>query len=140
MLQVGPSSDIAAAQALRRAVFIEEQGVPFEIERDGRDEVAHHILATLDGRPAGTARILVDGDTGKIGRVCVLAHDRGQGIGAALIAASVTHLRTLPGLCRAVLGAQTHALGFYEGLGFTAFGPEYIDAGDVPHRDMELVL
>lgn len=140
MLRVGPSSDIAACQTLRRAVFIAEQGVPEDIERDGRDADAHHILATLDSRPVGTARILFDGDTGKIGRVCVLADDRGQGIGAALITASVMHLRTLRGLRRAVLGAQTHALGFYEGLGFTAFGSEYIDAGDVPHRDMELVL
>ena len=38
-----------------------------------------------------------------------------------------------------MLGAQTHAIGFYEKLGFTAFGPEYLDAG-IPHRDMDRPL
>jgi ElaA protein len=42
-------------------------------------------------------------------------------------------------LPRAVLGAQIQALGFYEALGFTAFGPIYDDAG-IDHRDMELHL
>ena len=37
------------------------------------------------------------------------------------------------------LAAQTHALGFYEALGFEAFGPEFMDAG-IPHRDMKMVL
>lgn len=140
MLNIGPSRDIAACQALRHAVFIEEQGVPFEIERDGRDDVAHHMLATLDDQPTGTARVLIAGDTGRIGRVCVLANARGQGIGTGLVRAAVAHLRTLPDLHRAVLGAQTHALDFYQRLGFSAFGPVYADAGNVPHRDMELIL
>jgi len=39
----------------------------------------------------------------------------------------------------AVLGSQTHAIGFYERLGFTPFGPEYDDAG-IPHRDMRRAL
>lgn len=45
----------------------------------------------------------------------------------------------MPGVTRAKLGAQTHAIGFYERLGFAAYGPEYDDAG-IPHRDMALEL
>ncbi|HHY02857.1 MAG TPA: GNAT family N-acetyltransferase, partial [Paracoccus sp.] len=43
------------------------------------------------------------------------------------------------GVTTARLGAQTHALRFYEKLGFTAYGPVYDDAG-IPHRDMSLTL
>ncbi len=135
-LSVGPTDDIAVCAALRRAVFIEEQGVPEEVEQDGRDAEAHHVLATLGGRPVGCARILAEGATGKIGRVCVLPAHRGQGIGLALVAACLDLMRELPGLRRAELGAQTHALGLYERLGFIAFGPEFSDAGGQPHRMM----
>ncbi len=131
--------DIALVRALRRRVFIEEQGVSEADEVDGQDEGATHLLALAEDRPVGTARILWKGDTAKIGRVCVLPEARGTGLGAALIRAAVEIARGRPGLSRALLGAQTHALGFYERLGFTAFGPVYDDAG-IPHRDMDLRL
>jgi len=139
-LKVGPSSDIAACAALRQAVFVDEQGVPEAIEQDGRDGAAHHILATLDGVPVGCARILVAGATGRIGRVCVLRAHRGRGIGTALVGACLDHLRGLPGLARAELGAQVTALGLYRRLGFAPFGPQFADAGGLPHRTMERAL
>ena len=82
---------------------------------------------------------MVTGDTCKIGRVCVLAPMRGHGIGAALITASVAKFRGLSGITRVVLGAQTHALGFYQALGFQGEGDEYQDAG-IPHLDMAFEL
>lgn len=138
-LEVGPTRDLAACLELRRVVFMLEQDVSEDEERDGKDGEAHHILARQDGRAVGCARILVDGETGKIGRVCVLADHRGTGLGKALMAACLDHLGSMPGVSRAVLGAQTHALGFYESLGFTAFGPEFLDAG-IPHLMMERAL
>ena len=135
MTRIEETRDIATCQALRRAVFIEEQGVAEALEVDGRDEGAIHLLATVDGRPAGTARLLVTGATGKIGRVCVLPAHRGTGLGRALIRAALDRLAQEPGVQMALLGAQTHALGFYEALGFVARGPVYDDAG-IPHRDM----
>ncbi len=132
---IAETRDIATCLALRRRVFIEEQDVPEADEIDGLDDAALHLLATLDGRPVGCARVLVSGSTGKIGRVCVLPEVRGTGLGAALVRAAVARLRTVPGVTLAKLGAQTHAIGFYERLGFVATGPEYPDAG-IPHRDM----
>jgi predicted GNAT family N-acyltransferase len=134
-MKIEQTTDLAACLALRRTVFIEEQGVPEDREIDGLDDSALHLLATHDGQPIGSARILLDGETGKIGRVCVLPQARGTGLGAALIRAALDVLRVQPGITRAKLGAQTHALGFYEKLGFTAYGPVYDDAG-IPHRDM----
>lgn len=134
-VQINLTRDIAACQALRHAVFILEQGVSFADEVDGRDAEALHLLATVDGVAVGTARILLGSGYGKIGRVCVLSSRRGLGLGAGLVRAAMARLRTEPGITEARLGAQTWALGFYEALGFTAYGPEYLDAG-IPHRDM----
>lgn len=139
MTEVIVTDDIAACRALRRAVFIDEQGIAEADEWDDLDAGAIHLLALQDGRPIGTARLLTEGETGKIGRVCVLASARGTGAGVALIEAALDALRTRPGLTRAKLGAQCHALGFYERLGFAAFGPIYDDAG-IPHRDMSRPL
>lgn len=134
-MKIETTTDLATCHALRRAVFIEEQGVPETEELDDQDERAIHLLAWQDGRAVGSARILLLGDTGKIGRVCVLAQARGRGLGAALIRAALDVLRVQPGIRRARLGSQTHAIGFYEKLGFAACGPVYDDAG-IPHRDM----
>ena len=139
MIEIGETRDIAACRALRRTVFIEEQGVSEADEVDDKDDEAIHLLAWLNGRPVGSARLLVLGDTGKIGRVCVLADQRGTGLGAALMRAAVERFRQVPGVKTVKLGAQTHALGFYERLGFTAHGPEFDDAG-IPHREMVLPL
>ena len=135
-LSIVLTDDIETCLALRRVVFMQEQGVSEAEEIDGRDPDALHLLASVNGKPAGTARILLQGNTGKIGRVCVLAEQRGKGLGAALIRACLDVLRNQEGVSRALLGAQVQALGFYEALGFTAFGPVYDDAG-IPHRDME---
>lgn len=137
-LHIAPTRDIATCRHLRRVVFIEEQGVPEEDEIDDKDDLALHLLATKDGTPVGSARLLLQGKTGKIGRVCVLKSHRGTGLGAALIRAALDELRA-QGMETAKLGSQTHAIGFYESLGFTATGPEYMDAG-IPHRDMVLTL
>ncbi|MFC3569464.1 GNAT family N-acetyltransferase [Paracoccus simplex] len=134
------TTDLDTCRAIRREVFVVEQNVPEAEEWDGRDGAAIHLLARDDsGAAIGTARILVQGATGKIGRVAVLQSARGTGAGAALIRAALDELRALPGVTRAKLGAQTHAIGFYQKLGFAAYGPEYDDAG-IPHRDMALEL
>ena len=118
-------------RAIREAVFIEEQKVPRELEWDGLDDTAVHVLArAADGRPIGTARMLADG---RIGRMAVLATWRGRGVGSALLRAllAVAQERGLS----PYLEAQTHAIPFYERFGFRAHGPVFDDAG-IPHRHM----
>lgn len=139
MLTITETTDIAICRALRRTVFIEEQGVPEADEVDDQDGSAIHLLATLDGTAIGTARLIVIGTAGKIGRVCVLPAARGGGHGAALIRAAVAHFRKIPTVEYAKLGAQIHALDFYAALGFVATGPVFDDAG-IAHREMILQL
>ena len=138
-LHIAPTTDIATCQALRRAVFIDEQGVDPDLEVDGLDSEATHLLAVKNGHPVGTARILFTEDMAKVGRVCVLPELRGTGMGKALMMAAIAECRSRLGLAQVRLGAQTYAIGFYQALGFVAEGPEFMDAG-IPHREMVLEL
>lgn len=138
-LIVSRTDDVATCLALRRTVFIEEQGVSEADEMDDRDGEAIHLLARLDGLAVGTARILADPPEGRIGRICVLAAHRGTGIGVALVEAALGLLHGTGGVETAALGAQMHALDFYRRFGFEAEGPIYDDAG-IPHRKMVLSL
>ncbi|ATJ83449.1 GNAT family N-acetyltransferase [Halomonas beimenensis] len=119
------------ASEIRRLVFIEEQRVPREEEWDGLDDQSTHFLAVLDGVAIGTARLLPDGH---IGRVAVLPVHRGAGIGVALMEAAIAAARR-QGFARVELAAQTHALAFYERLGFLPQGETFMEAG-IPHRNM----
>ena len=133
-MKVALTDDLDVCHALRRAVFIDEQAVPEAEEYDGRDAQALHLLAWAGARPVATARLFVDGQTAHIGRVCVLREMRGAGVGR-LIMEHALNILAERGVTTALLSSQTHAIGFYERLGFAAFGPQYMDAG-IPHRDM----
>ena len=137
-MKIVETTDLTAVHALRRAVFIEEQGVSEAEEWDDLDAQAIHLLALEGETPLGTARLFVEGATGKIGRVCVDRAARGTGLGKALIREGCTRLAAL-GCARVTLGAQVQAMPFYESLGFRVCGPVYDDAG-IPHREMEKAL
>jgi predicted GNAT family N-acyltransferase len=95
-VEISETRDITTCLALRRTVFIEEQGVSEADEIDEFDDDALHLLAMNNGKPIG-------------------------------------------GVTRATLGAQTHALGFYEKLGFTAYSAVFDDAG-IDHQAMEIAV
>ncbi|MFJ6407350.1 GNAT family N-acetyltransferase [Streptomyces hydrogenans] len=141
--------DLEKCFAVRRAVFVEEQGVPRELEYDAYDSTAVHVLAVrADGVPLGTGRLLhgadatgrtgADASVGSLGRLAVTGDARGLGVGAALVRAIEDAARGR-GLAAVDLHAQTHALGFYERLGYVAYGGEFPDAG-MPHRAMRRAL
>lgn len=142
-------ADQEACFAVRKEVFVGEQGVPEDIEYDAYDAVALHVLAVRDdGVPLGTGRLLFgaaaagktggDESVGSLGRLAVTQAARGLGVGAALVRAIEDAARGR-GLAAVDLHAQTHALGFYERLGYVAYGPEFPDAG-IAHRAMRRVL
>lgn len=138
-VEIAVSDDLASCHLLRRIVFIEEQGVSEAEEMDDLDDGGIHILATENAIPIGTARVHIKGEVAKIGRVCVLKAHRGTGLGAALINAAIDEARQHAAVKTVKLGAQLHALGFYEKLGFVAQGPVFDDAG-IDHREMVLSL
>lgn len=134
------AAETLRAFAIRRSVFVEEQGVSAVLEFDGLDDEARHLLAALDGEPAGTLRIrlLEQGQVAKIERVAVLAAHRQRRIGRALLDAALEVARSA-GAIEARLHAQTVVQGFYAGLGFVAVGPEFEEDG-IPHIAMRLAL
>ena len=123
------------AQPIRFAVFVEEQGVPAELEMDELDGQCVHALAFHENLAVGTARLLPDGH---IGRLAVLKARRGRGGGAALLQRLIQAARER-GDREVLLSAQVHALGFYRSHGFTAYGEAYQEAG-IPHQGMRLKL
>lgn len=122
----------AEAVAIRHAVFVEEQRVPEELEIDDQDPLCVHAIARDEsGRAIGTGRLLPDGH---IGRLAVLAHGRGAGVGSALLVALMEESRGR-GNREAILSAQTHAIAFYARHGYVTEGDAYDDAG-IPHITM----
>ncbi len=122
--------------AVRRAVFIDEQGVPEAVEVDGRDAGAWHLLARdAAGLPVGCARLLPDAH---IGRMAVLRGARGQGVGRCLLEAAVQLGQRL-GMAQLHLHAQVQARGFYEAAGFIAEGDAFLEAG-IAHVAMHLTV
>lgn len=145
-------ADREAGFAVRKEVFVGEQGVPEDLEYDEFDEPGAEAVQVLavrdDGLPLGTGRLLHgpsaagrtggDPSVGSLGRLAVTREARGLGVGAALVRAIEAAARAR-GLTAVDLHAQTRALGFYERLGYAAYGPEYPEAG-IPHRAMRRAL
>lgn len=122
-------------KAVREAVFIHEQHVPHDLEWDGMDETATHLLAqTQAGDAIGCARLIGDGS---IGRMAVVKPWRGLGVGHALLTQAVSIYQQL-GITPITLSAQIHAIPFYEKFGFVCCSESYLDAG-IQHVDMRLM-
>ncbi len=145
--RVRTAEDMARALEIRRRVFIEEQGVPEAEEIDHHDgdpatvTGALHVLARRNGEPVGTGRLLLEypaDEHAHIGRVAVLAEARRHGVGSVVMHAleAEARRRGVPGI---TLGAQLHAIPFYERLGYRARGEVFLDAG-IEHRWMDLRL
>jgi len=132
-LVTGPDA-CEAAFAIRRHVFIDEQGVAEDEEFDEFDATAVHALVYADDRAVGTGRLLEIDGKGRIGRMAVLREFRGRGVGLAILDALLAVADRL-GYTEIVLHAQVHAIGFYETRGFRAHGPEFTEAA-IPHRVM----
>lgn len=124
---------------IRKEVFVEEQNVPLELEVDEYEKESVNILLTLDDRPIGTVRYRDMGDgLIKVERMAVRKIARGLHLGQALM--NFVHIHAEEnGYTRAKLGAQVHALNFYEKLGYHVSSDEFDDAG-IPHKYMEKEL
>lgn len=124
---------------LRHRVFVVEQGVAPEVERDAADALAVHALSRdAAGRVVATGRLLERGGLAGIGRMAADPAVRGAGHGAAVLA-ELEWLAVLRGLPAVELHAQVSARGFYDRAGYTAVGEEYVEAGLV-HVTMRRAL
>ena len=122
----------AHAAPIRFTVFVEEQGVPLEIELDEQDPLSIHVVAFENRKPVATGRLLPDGH---IGRMAVLKDWRRRGIGALMLQALIERAKER-GCAEVALSAQVHAVPFYRAHGFVPQGDEYLEAG-IRHQAMK---
>lgn len=113
---------------LRLEVFVEEQGVPPELELDAEDDTAIHLAAIRDGVVVGTLRLLQHEGTAKIGRVAVRAALRKSGIGRRLMDHGAA-IASQKGFGEILLHAQIAVAEFYQRLGYVAEGDVFDEAG-----------
>ena len=133
IIQTTWHKDEVHLRAVRTPVFIQEQAVTPAFEWDEIDTTAVHLLASLHGEPIACLRII---DYYKIGRMAVLKQYRALGLGTALLLEAVQICKK-HGSKQVALSAQTHAISFYEKVGFKQISGEYCDV-DIPHVDMLL--
>jgi predicted GNAT family N-acyltransferase len=140
IVEVRAAEELEQAFAIRRAVFVREQGVSEALEIDRRDDEACHLLALRAGEPVGTLRLrwLERGRIAKIERVAVVRQGRGSGVGQALMSAALARAEAA-GASEARLHAQTVVQAFYAKLGFVAFGPVFDEDG-IAHIAMRRAL
>lgn len=137
--RVNSPAGLADAFAVRRAVFIEEQGVSEAEEMDGRDETARHVVAYDADRPVGTARLRIpDPGVGKAERVAVRQSHRDRGVGTALMD-ELEAWATECGVETMTLHAQTRVERFYEKLGYETTSGVFQEAG-IDHVEMRKTM
>ena len=126
--------------AIRQAVFVHEQGFDPNLEFDEKDMTAFHVLVFSDSVPVAVGRffIMEDNVTAYMGRIAVLKEHRGKKVGAYLLRELEQEAKKR-GAQFSMLGAQLHAKGFYEKLGYQPFGEEFDDCGKM-HIHMRKTL
>lgn len=136
----------AAASSVRKAVFVDEQGIPESEEWDADDAAAVHAVVTnLSGLPLATGRLILSGesaedgtDHARIGRMAVLRCSRGVGLGKLILTALIAEARLL-GKNHLSLHAQVAAMPLYASDGFEPQGAVFDEVG-IPHQRMTLRL
>lgn len=133
---ISGSEDLSEPFAIRREVFIEEQGVPEEEEYDGFEAGALHLMVYVDEAPAATGRIWHSGEGFRIGRLAVKKEFRGQKIGDLALRLLI-YKAFSSGAEVLNISAQTYIMPFYRKFGFKEYGEEYMEAG-IAHWAMKV--
>ncbi len=132
--RISNEEDLTSAFAIRKQVFVEEQGVPLEDEFDQYDKLdglCEHILVLYKDQPVGTGRLRVVDGLGKLERICILKPFRKFGLGKVIIKA-LEEIAEEKGILKVKLHGQTQAEGFYKKLGYQTSSPIFMEDG-IPH-------
>ena len=135
-IEIGRSAElIAAAQSIRHQVFVIEQAIPCQLERDGLDSCSFHLVMSQEGQAIATARFWISKYHGVMARVAVVKEYRRAGVGRQLIKALMSHGHKL-GLTTISIQAHAYLRGYYEQFGFV-FINDVANAGEHPLIAME---
>ncbi len=133
-------AESSAIYRIREAVFQNEQGIDPELDWDGLDQKAVHLIATVRGECAGVARLreIAGSSSLKLERLAVLPTYRHQGIGGEMVHTAIAYSK-MQGYTKISLHAQMPTVGFYAQLGFNAVGEPFEEAS-ILHLKMEQSL
>ncbi len=133
----GNTDRFLQAREIRTQVFVLEQNIPLEIERDSYDETSWHIIAYKNQSAIATGRLFKDEqEIYRIGRLAVLQSYRGSGIGESLLNELI--LKAWNENANEIeIHAQMNALEFYNRVGFYTVGNVFVEAG-IDHITMKI--
>jgi predicted GNAT family N-acyltransferase len=128
------AADMRAIVAIRRQVFVVEQGVATNVDPDNVDRAARHVLGLIDDRIVGVGRLHITAGEAQIAWVAVLPDYRRVGVGRAIMA-RLLELAEAADVRVILLNAQGHARRFYRNLGFETVGDPFF-MGGIEHQLM----
>ncbi|MCG8334634.1 MAG: GNAT family N-acetyltransferase [Proteobacteria bacterium] len=131
---VTTQDEMLKAYSIRSIVFVEEQHCPYDIDIDGKDFSALHVLGEIDNEPFATGRMRFIGEWVKLERLAIRQAYRGKGYGNRLIEFMINTARE-NGYNNIKLHAQTQTLDFYIKHGFEPKGDFFFEA-DIEHQLM----
>lgn len=122
---------------LRQKVFVVEQDCPY-LDADGKDQKSLHVLGYHDEELAAYARLVEPGvsyEEPSIGRIVSSSNFRGTGLGKELMQVAIEELQRHFGALPIRISGQLYLQKFYENLGFTVVGEQYLE-DNIPHIEM----
>ena len=132
---MGDKEDLKDARAVRKHVFVDEHMLSAEFEDDGQDGSCIHLVAFENTVPISTGRVMITNEDFILSRIATVKSHRNQGIATGIIEALVEACVQMGGN-RQILHSQVGNKAFYEKIGFTVFGDEFLCCG-VKHIAME---
>lgn len=124
--KIRTQEELERAFAIRKKVFVEEQGCPADLEYENED-VSTHFLALMDNMPCGACRWRKTEKGYKLERFAVLKEFRGKRVGQALLAAALDDIPDHADLI--YLHSQLDATSLYAKFGFAVEGEQFEEAG-----------
>jgi predicted GNAT family N-acyltransferase len=119
-IEEGKAWQLAGIYYVRTEGMVKDFNVPIDLEFEDDTPASKYILLLEDGLPVATCRLrILDRDTGKIERVCVVSQLRGKNFGKQVITAAEQWLKEA-GIRKIIIESRDEVVGFYEKLGYTA--------------------
>ena len=131
------TDELYAILRLRAQVFVVEQDCVYQ-DVDNKDQKALHVIGRIDDEVVAYTRIFGPGDyfdQASIGRVVTDDAHRGKALGKQIMQESIAAIQLYYNETTIKISAQCYLGKFYNDLGFTAVGEEYLEDG-IPHVGM----
>ncbi|MGC1120816.1 MAG: GNAT family N-acetyltransferase [Candidatus Methanofastidiosia archaeon] len=120
--------ELEASKNLRYEVFVKEQEIPEDLEKDELDGKSIHVAACKGKRIVGTGRITFSHGSGKISRLAVEKRERGKGVGRGIML-ELENIAKRKGVKKIKLSSNFQSIPFYKELGYSESGNPFVECG-----------